>query len=130
MQDNSIGKYNNWALIEVCEDGILYYELVYIHQFNSVWTIIFNFALIQNKLITPRIIESKYLSNNLMWKAFQKRMEGYLYLLHQFNIDLNYFLKTYSNIVNRAEIRVIDTFRYTISEEANQFIHYQLIQVL
>ena len=130
MQDNSIGKYNNWAIIEVYEYGTLYYELVYIHQLNSVWSIVFNFVLMQNKLITPRLIESRYFSNNLLWKAFQKHVEGYLYLLHQFNIDLPNFLKTYSNIVNKAEIRVIDTFRYTINKKSCQFIYNMLTQVL
>lgn len=125
---NDIGKYNNWAIIEVYEYGTLYYDLVYVHQINSVWTVVFNFVLTQNKLITPRLIESRYFNNNLLWKTVQKHIEGYLYLLHQFNIDLPGFLRTYSYIL--GEIRVIDTFRYTINEKSRQFIYNMLTQVL
>lgn len=130
-----IEKLNNCALLEITYKTPFgytykYYHLVYIHQFNSVWTVILVFDLKQGKLTTPRIVENDCIFGfDKRLVSINKLALGFLYLLREFNNDLIYFIKHYSTI-RYERIEVIQTFRYTISKKAKEHIYYYLTQVI
>ncbi len=126
---------NNWALIEVnvvlpFGPDKLYY-LVYIHKFNSVWTVELVFNLSQRKLVSPRIAE-KYIDElEYTFSKYRKHASGYEYLLNTFDKDTIYFIKSYINPnLDPDQVKIIDKFSYQISEKAIEKINYFLTQLV
>jgi hypothetical protein len=129
-------KLNNWIIYESEVDVDLpfntkkyYYYLMYIHKFNSVWTVELVFNLMQYKLVTPKIAEW-YINNiDRLLSTWRRQAFKYEYFINLFNDDTIYFMKNYI-VYNGEKIRIIDKFSYQISEESIKKIEYYLTQVL
>lgn len=124
---------NNWIIYENEVDlpfgKNIYYYLMYIHKFNSVWTVELIFNLMQFKLVSPKIAEW-YINNiDRSLSTYKRQIFKYEYLINLFNDDTIHFMKNYI-IFNDEKIRIIDKFSYQISEESIKKIEYYLTQVL
>lgn len=124
---------NNWIIYESEVDlpfgNNKYYYLMYIHKFNSVWTVELVFNLMQYKLVSPKIAEWYIKHIDVFLSTYKKQALTYKYLIYLFNYGTIYFMKNYI-VFNEEKIRIIDKFSYQISEESIKKIEYYLTQVL
>lgn len=119
---------NNWIIYESEVFGNnKYYYLMYIHKFNSVWTVELIFSLRQFKLVSPKIAEWYIMHLYAFLSTYKRQVLKYEYLINIFDNSTDYFMKNY---ISREKIRIINKFSYQISEKAIKMIEYYLTQVL